>query len=91
MQSTTKPEPAKWEITAKKLRCEPIDDYVTLTMNREWLAKCMWFLKYKAPTAQNAPGIRNTVQEKIKKCTGPDCPVVAEYRDKLMAEESPKK
>ncbi len=91
MQSKKKPEPAKWEITAKKLRCGPIDDYVTLTVNREWLAKCMWFLKYKAPTAQKFSRIGNTVREKMKKCTGPDCPMVTEYRDKLMAEETPKK
>jgi hypothetical protein len=35
--------------------------------------------------------MNNTVREKIKKCTGPDCPVVTKYRDRLMAEEAPKK
>jgi len=91
MQSTTKPESAKWAITAKKLWCELIEDYVTLTVTKEWLAKCTWFLKYKARTGQNAPRMNNTVREKINKCAGPDCPVVTKYRDRLMAEEAPKK
>jgi hypothetical protein len=91
MQGTTKPEPAKWEITGTTLRCESIDDYVTLAVTREWMAKCTWCLKYKTQSVQNAPRKKKTIREKIEKCIGPGCPVVTKYRDKLMSEEAAKK
>lgn len=85
------PEPAKWETTATTLRCESIDRYVTLTVSREWLGKCAWCLKYKTPAGQNAPRMTKAIREKLKKCAGPDCPVVAKYRDRLLAEETAKR
>jgi hypothetical protein len=31
------------------------------------------------------------IMQKIEKCVGPDCPVIAKYRDKLIEEELGKK
>lgn len=90
MQSTI-PKPPKWETTATTLRCESIDDYVTLTVTREWRGKCTWCFKYKTPAGRNAPRMTATIREKIKKCTGPDCPAVAKYRDRLISEEAAKR
>ncbi len=91
MQGTTKPAGPKWEVTATTLRCESIGEYVTLRVSREWTAKCAWCVKYTPDAVQNAVAIKKTIQEKIKKCVGPDCPVVTGYRDRLMAEEAAKR
>ncbi len=90
IQAKGKAEPAKWEITATTLHCDFIDDLVTITVTRDWLAKCSWYLQYKGNTDKNQPKIDRATKGKITKCKGPDCPAVTKYRDKLMAEESEK-
>ena len=88
MQPAVKLETANWEKTAISLRCDYIDDFVTVMVNREWLTKCAWYLKYKlSATKENKQKIDKTIKGRIDKCVGPDCPVVTKYRDKLTEEE----
>ena len=83
------PERANWEVTAIALPCDYIGDFVTLRVSRDWLAKCAWCLKYKLNTSKER--FDDTIKVKIDKCVGPDCPIVAGYRDKLIEEEFGKK
>jgi hypothetical protein len=88
IQSSVKLEPGNWEITTIGLRCDYTSDFVTIIVNRDWMAKCAWHLKYKlnASKAQTEK-IGKTTKQRIDKCVGTDCPIVTEYRDKLIEEE----
>lgn len=81
-------EGANWEITAISLRCDYIGDIVTVRVTRDWLATCAWYLKYKTnATKQSKQKIEKAIKQRIDKCLGPDCPIIAEYREKLIKEE----
>jgi len=80
IQPSVELKAANWEITAITLRCDYIGDVVTVMVNRDWLAKCTWYLKHKLSTSKEN-------KQRIDKCVGPDCPVVKKYRAKLIEEE----
>jgi hypothetical protein len=91
-QSDEKLKLAHWEITATGLRCYYIDDFITVRVNRDWLAECAWYLKYKSNASKkDKQKLNETIKRRIDKCVGPDCPIVAKYRDKLIEEELGKK
>ncbi len=89
MEPTGKLEPANWEITAFSLQCDHINEVVTVRVTRDWTATCAWYLKYKTNAAkQSGQKIGKAVkQSSIDKCLGPNCPIVTEYRKKLIQEE----
>lgn len=90
--SSEKLKSAHWEITAIGLHCNYIDDFITVRVNRDWLAECAWYLRYKKKTLkENKQKFSKTIMQKIGKCVGPDCPVIAKYRGKLIEEELGKK
>jgi len=92
MQPTAKPGTANWETTAICFRCDYIGDSVTVRVSGDWLAKCTWYLKYKGNASKGSDqALDSVVKQRINKCVGPDCPLVAAYRDKLREEESGKK
>ena len=92
MKPTEKLEPANWEITAFSLQCDHISEVVTVRVTRDWAATCAWYLKYKANvTKQSGQKIDKAIKQRIDKCLGPDCPLVAKYREKLIEEELGKK
>jgi len=92
IQQSVEREPANWEITAIGLRCDYIDDFVTVRVYRDWVTKCTWYLKYKFTTSKgNKLKLEKRIKGRIDKCVGPDCPVVTKYRDKLIEEESGKR
>jgi hypothetical protein len=83
------PERANWEVTAIALPCDYIGDFVTVRVSGDWLAQCAWYLKYKSNASKEK--FDGIIMGKIDKCVGPDCPIVAGYRDKLIEEEFEKK
>jgi len=88
IQPTVKPEPAHLEVTAISFRCDYIGDYVTVMVNRDWLANCVWYLKYKSNTSkEEKQGLNTAIKQRIDQCVGPDCPVITKYREKLTEEE----
>jgi hypothetical protein len=92
IQSGEKLKSANWEITAIGLHCDYIDDFITVKVNRDWLAECPWCIRYKMKTAKgNKKKFGKAIMQKIEKCVGPDCPIIAKYRDKLIEEELGKK
>ena len=70
-------------MTAVTVRCEAVDDEVTLLVHKDWSVKCTGYGKYasSASTRQSKKG-------KAVRCNGPECPPVIDYRQKLQAEES---
>lgn len=92
MEPNGKLGPASWEITAFSFGCDYIGDRVTVRVTRNWLANCAWYLKYKANvTQQSGQKINKAIKQRIGKCLGPDCRLIANYREKLIEEEFGKK
>ena len=81
-------QPAKWQITATTVRCDFVDDFVTITVSKDWITKCIWYERHKQKGLEDRKQKfdRNT-RLKIEKCQGPECSYVTEYRDKLIKEE----
>ena len=81
--------PANWQVTATTIRCDFIDDFATLLVKNDWVAKCVWYNRYKQKAIEGKKqSFDKRIQLKIEKCAGPTCRYVTEYRDKLIQEES---
>ncbi|MDD4860216.1 MAG: hypothetical protein PHR56_08485 [Dehalococcoidales bacterium] len=61
-----------WQVTATTVRCESVDDEVTIMVSRDGTVKCTGYQKSKKPAG----------------CTGPDCAPALQYREKLLAEQA---
>jgi len=88
-KAKTELKPAKWQITATTIRCEMVDDFVTIMVNKDWSTRCAWYNRYKQKALDDKKQkFDKKVRAKMEKCAGPDCSYVAEYREKLIQEES---
>lgn len=82
-------KPAKWQITATTIRCDLVDDFVTIMVNNDWSTKCAWYNRYKQKALEDKKQkFDKAIRVKIEKCAGPECSYVTDYRDKLIQEES---
>jgi len=82
-------KPAKWQITATTIRCDLVDDFVTIMVNNDWSTKCAWYNRYKQKALEDKKQkFGKAIRVKIEKCAGPECSYVTDYRDKLIQEES---
>lgn len=83
-------QPGNWEITATTIKCEHVDDFVTLMVDSDWTSRCVWYRRYKEGASGNPRAkLSKDIRTKIPLCLGPDCPLLIGYRDKLMEEETP--
>jgi len=88
-KAKTKPEPANWQITATTIRCDLVDDFVTIMVNKDWSTRCAWYGRYKEKALEDKKQkFDKAITLKIEKCAGPECSYVTDYRDKLIQEES---
>ncbi|MFC1953353.1 hypothetical protein ACFLWR_04410 [Chloroflexota bacterium] len=65
----------EWQITAKTIYCEPVDEEVTIIIKKDWSVQCTGYRSGNNKTAKTID------------CEGLDCNRVAEYRNQLMKEE----
>jgi len=73
-----------WQVTAATIYCEHVDDEVTIMVYKDGSVKCVGQRNYAGPMKKS---------QRLKKelrCTGPDCELVIEYRDRVFREESEK-
>jgi hypothetical protein len=81
-------KPAGWQVTATTVRCEKVDDFVTIMVNKDWSTSCAWYHRHKGQGSPGSKGRFNTrLKGKIDACNGPECPLVVQYRDRLIHEE----
>ncbi len=79
-----------WQITATTIYCDAVDSDVTLMVYKDGSTKCAGYSKYGKPDKE----IGRLLQKKGKQlgynleCEGPECPRMAQYRDRLFAEEA---
>ena len=69
---------ADWQITATTIYCSDIDGEVTVIVHRDGTVRCVRYGKDSEPGKSNGQ----------VKCSGPECSLVIEYRDRLFAEEA---
>ncbi|MBM4446594.1 MAG: hypothetical protein FJ023_04480 [Chloroflexi bacterium] len=87
-KTKTELKPAKWQITATTMRCELVDDFVTIMVNKDWSTKCVWYNRHKQKALEDKKQKSDKkMRLKIEKCNGPECSYVTDYRDKLIKEE----
>jgi len=78
-----------WEITATTIFCEAVGDEVTLIVSGDGMAKCTGRQKYEEPEkdVRKVLKVKSKSKGKQLKCSGQDCAVVKQYRDKVLGEE----
>jgi hypothetical protein len=88
-QSIEQIPPAKWQTAVTTIKCEIIDEYVSIMVQKDWTSKCTWYNQYKQPQPEGKKKIKydKKTRKKIEKCQGPLCSNVTGYRDKLIQEE----
>ena len=79
-----------WQITAATIYCEDVDDEVTVIVQKDGAVRCVGFGRYSAPDGDTTQLMKQKSRQLNRqlKCTGPECPRVTQYRDRLFAEEA---
>ena len=78
-----------WQITAKTIFCEAVDDEVTILLQKSGEARCTGFRKYDQPNEIT----RTLVNQKTRrlkrsiKCEGENCLRVTGYKNQILAEK----
>ncbi len=70
-----------WQVTATTVRCDSVNDEVTLLVYKDWSVKCTGYVKYASKNGRSA------VRGLGRRCEGTDCETASGYRRKLRAEE----
>ncbi len=89
MTEDTRFSPARWQATVTTVSCDRVDDFVTIVVNKDWSVSCTWYNRYKKGISgiNSRQGLDAGLRKKIDNCSGPACPLVVEYRGKLIREE----
>ncbi len=80
---------AKWHTCVRTVKCDAIDDYVSLMVKNDWTSQCTWYRQFKAPVTlgQKREKPNRETRRRIELCQGPLCSILTEYRDQLIREE----
>ena len=79
-----------WQITAKTIYCDAVDDEVTVLVHPDGTTHCTGSSKYTAPNSITLRIIREK-RRRLKhpiKCEGLSCSLVRQYKEKILAEET---
>ena len=79
-----------WQVTATTIRCDVVDDDVTIIVYRDWRTRCTGYEKYgENPDKKTARMLKKKAEGLggHLSCHGPrDCGATV-YRDRLVAED----
>ena len=81
--------PAKWQTAVTTIKCDIIDDYVSIMVQKDWTSKCTWYKQNREPASDGKKRVKRDkkTRAQIEKCQGPLCSYVTGYRDSLIEEE----
>jgi|YelNatPaOPRAMG01_1025707.scaffolds.fasta_scaffold267502_2 hypothetical protein len=87
-QSIQNLNPPNWQACVTTIKCDLIDDFVSIMVKKDWSSKCTWYDSYKAPTLNSKKKIKpdRSTKKRIGLCQGPLCSYVINYREKLINE-----
>jgi len=79
-----------WQITAKTIFCDSVDDEVTVMVFKNGSTRCTGSQKYNQPNDITLGLIKKKTKRAKRpiKCEGDGCIRVSQYQEKIMAEES---
>jgi hypothetical protein len=79
-----------WQITAKTILCEAVDDEVTVLVYKNGSIRCTGSRKYNQPSDVTMNVIKKKTRrlKRPVKCEGDPCSRVMEYKNKILAEET---
>jgi hypothetical protein len=79
-----------WQITAKTIYCDAVDDEVTVIVSQNGSTRCTGCNKYNRPNSLT----RDVIREKSRyskrpiQCEGEPCPRMTQYKEQILAEET---
>jgi hypothetical protein len=79
-----------WELTAKTIYCDAVDDDVTIMVYKDWSTKCTGYKKYGEGLNKETARVLKKKTKRLGRnlgCEGPQDYRVTDYRDRLMAED----
>ncbi|AKG53617.1 hypothetical protein DGWBC_0954 [Dehalogenimonas sp. WBC-2] len=78
-----------WQVTATTIKCDAVEDEITIMVHPDGSAKCASYVKYGATKNKTISDMAKRAKKMglTLKCEGPLCHRVIDYRDKIMAEE----
>ena len=81
-----------WQITAKTIYCDAVDDEITLIVQKDWSCRCVSADRYAQPDSDTAALLleRGLNLSRQLRCEGPQCGRLLGYLEKLQAEEAQK-
>jgi hypothetical protein len=84
------PGMTNWQITAKTIFCDSVDDEVTLMVYKNGSVHCTGCQKYNQPNSITLQLIREKTRRLKRpiKCEGEPCPRLTVYQQKILSEEA---
>jgi hypothetical protein len=77
-----------WQVTAVTINCNSVAEEVTIIVKSDWSVKCTGFEKYSNSRHARLDLVsRSMVLKRTLDCPGLQCKPIAEYLQKLQAEE----
>ena len=79
----------EWQITAKTIFCEAVDDEVTVIVHKNGTVHCTGYRKYNQPNDITRIHVKEKTRKlkRVIKCQGEGCPRVTEYKNQIQTEE----
>lgn len=81
--------PTKWQKTVTIIHCTYIDENVSIMIKNDWSSECTGYKQFM--DSRHHGKVKNKYDKNskigIKKCQGPLCKHVLDYRNKLIDEE----
>lgn len=65
-----------WQVTATTIQCDLVGDFAVLMVYGDGEVRCNYFSRYSET--------KDTVR-KLKNCKGPDCPKLAEFKERAFS------
>lgn len=81
--------PAKWHARVTTIKCDEINEHVSILVKSDWTSHCTWYKQVKDPAAGSSKKVKpdRKTRRKIELCRGPLCSHVTGYRDQVINEE----
>ena len=88
-QGAAKASMVNWQVTAKTIYCDVIDEEVTLIIRQDWSAQCTG---YSGNRDSGVAPDRLPKSKKLRRsnCEGLECRRITEYKEQLLGEEKNK-
>jgi hypothetical protein len=79
-----------WQITAKTIYCDAVDDEVTVIVSQNGSTRCTGCQKYNRPSGITLGMIREKTRHLKRpiKCEGEPCSRVTQYKEQILTEDT---